>query len=317
MDQSLLLNLYKTALTIRRFEEAAIEQYRVGKIYGYLHPYLGEEAIATGVVAAIRSEDYIVSTHRGHGHAIAKGHDVSLMMAELMGKANGYCKGRGGSMHVADLKLNNLGANGIVGGGIPIATGAGLAIKQRGGDQIVISFLSDGAVNNGIFLESVNLAAIFHLPVIYIIENNGYAAATPVETMNLQNDLSKYSVGFGIPGFSMDGNNAAAIYEAMQKPVARARKKQGPTLIEFKTFRHRGHHVNDPGAYMPQDVLAAWKERDPLLVLKSQLAESGVEESKVQDAEQSVGQLIGHAVQFALESPEPDAEEFLAEIIDL
>lgn len=317
MDQSLLLNLYKTALTIRRFEEAAIEQYRVGKIYGYLHPYLGEEAIATGVVAAIRPEDYIVSTHRGHGHAIAKGHDVSLMMAELMGKANGYCKGRGGSMHVADLKLNNLGANGIVGGGIPIATGAGMAIKQKGGDQVVISFLSDGAVNNGIFLESVNLAAIFHLPVIYIIENNGYAAATPVETMNLQNDLSKYSVGFGIPGFSMDGNDAAAIYEAIQEPVARARNKQGPTLIEFKTFRHRGHHVNDPGAYMPQDVLAAWKERDPLLVLKARLAESEVEESKIQDVEQSVGQLISHAVQFALESPEPDAEAFLAEIIEL
>ena len=317
MDISLLIKLYKTALTIRRFEEAAIEQYRVGKIYGYLHPYLGEEAIATGVVAAIRLDDYIVSTHRGHGHAIAKGHDVRLMMAELMGKANGYCKGRGGSMHVADLKQNNLGANGIVSGGMGFATGAGLAIKQKGGDQVVISFLSDGAVNNGIFLESVNLAAIFHLPVIFIIENNGYAAATPVEKMNLQNDLSKYSEGFGIPGFSMDGNDAATIYDAMQEPVMRARKKQGPTLIEMKTYRHRGHHVNDPGAYMPQDVLENWKRRDPLMVLKEHLKTTGAADTEVQEIEAEVEELISEAVQFALKSPDPDPVEFLAEISNL
>lgn len=317
MEKTLLNKLFKTALTIRRFEEAAIEQYRLGKIYGYLHPYLGEEAIATGVIAAIRPDDYIVSTHRGHGHAIAKGHDVRLMMAELMGKANGYCKGRGGSMHVADLKQNNLGANGIVGGGIPFATGAGLAIKQKGGDQVVISFLSDGAVNNGIFLESVNLAAIFHLPVIFVIENNGYAAATPVEYMNLQSDLSKYSEGFGIPGFSMDGNDAVAIYDAMQEPVIRARNKQGPTLIEMKTFRHRGHHVNDPGAYMPQDVLENWKQRDPLQVLKAHMKSAEVAESEVKGIEDEIEELISEAVQFALESPEPDPEEFLAEIINL
>lgn len=314
MDISLLKKLYKTALTIRRFEEAAIKQYRAGKIYGYLHPYLGEEAIATGVVAPIRPDDYIVSTHRGHGHAIAKGHDVRLMMAELMGRANGYCKGRGGSMHVADLKQNNLGANGIVGGGIAFAAGSGLAIKQKGGDQVVISFLSDGAVNNGIFLESVNLAAIFHLPVIFIIENNGYAAATPVENMNMQDDLSKYSEGFGIPGFSMDGNDAAEIYDAIQEPVRRARSKEGPTLIEMKTYRHRGHHVNDPGAYMPQDVLETWKQRDPLLVLKRHLKTAGAADAEVKEIEIEVDELIKEAVQFALMSPEPDPKEFLAEI---
>jgi acetoin:2,6-dichlorophenolindophenol oxidoreductase subunit alpha len=314
MEKTLLEKLYRTALTIRRFEEAAIEQYRVGKIYGYLHPYLGEEAIAAGVVATIRTDDYIASTHRGHGHAIAKGHDVRLMMAELMGKATGYCKGRGGSMHVADLKQFNLGANGIVGGGIPFATGAGLAIRQRGGDQLVISFLSDGAVNNGIFLESVNLAAIFHLPVIYIIENNGYAAATPVEKMNLQGDLSKYSEGFGIPGFSMEGNDALAIYEAMREPVERARNQEGPTLIELKTYRHRGHHVNDPGAYMPQDVLAEWKQKDPLLILKTQMETEGIEGAEIQRIEEEVQDTIDEAVKFALESPEPDADTFLSEI---
>lgn len=314
MDKDILKNLYKTALTIRRFEEAAIEQYRIGNIYGYLHPYLGEEAIATGVIAAIRPDDYIVSTHRGHGHAIAKGHEVRLMMAELMGKASGYCRGRGGSMHVADLKQNNLGANGIVGGGIPFATGAGLAIKQKGSDQIVISFLSDGAVNNGIFLESVNLAAIFHLPVIYIIENNGYAAATPVETMNLQDDLSKYSVGFGIPGFSMDGNDAVSVYEAMEEPVMRARNRRGPTLIELKTYRHRGHHVNDPGAYMPQDVLEKWKQRDPLIILKEHLENGKVSGSEIDQIEGEVKALMNEAVRFALESPKPSPEEFLLEI---
>jgi pyruvate dehydrogenase E1 component alpha subunit len=197
------------------------------------------------------------------------------------------------------------------------AAGAGLAIKQKGSDQLVISFISDGAVNNGIFLESVNLAAIFYLPVIFIIENNGYAAATPVENMNLQNDLSKYSEGFGIPGFSMDGNDAAAIYDAMQKPVKRARNKQGPTLIEMKTYRHRGHHVNDPGAYMPQDVLENWKQRDPLLVLKDHLITVGAVDMEVQEIEAEVEEMINEAVQFALKSPEPDPKEFLAEISGL
>ena len=317
MNIELLKRMYRTALTIRRFEEAAIEQYRLGNIYGYLHPYLGEEAIATGAIATIGPDDYIVSTHRGHGHAIAKGHDVRLMMAELMGRATGYCKGRGGSMHVADLKQKNLGANGIVGGGIPFATGAGMAIKQKKTDQVVISFLSDGAVNNGVFLESINLAAIYHLPVIFIIENNHYAAATPVETMNLQDDLSKYSVGFGIPGFSLDGNDAVKIYEAMQGPVKRARGKKGPTLIECKTYRHRGHHVNDPGLYMPQDVLEHWKQRDPLILLKEYLNNEKAEDQEIDLIEEEVRKLIEKAVKFGLESPEPSPEEFLLEISSL
>ena len=317
MNIELLKRMYRTALTIRRFEEAAIEQYRLGNIYGYLHPYLGEEAIATGAIAAIGPDDYIVSTHRGHGHAIAKGHDVRLMMAELMGRATGYCKGRGGSMHIADLKQKNLGANGIVGGGIPFATGAGMAIKQKKTDQVVISFLSDGAVNNGVFLESINLAAIYHLPVIFIIENNHYAAATPVETMNLQDDLSKYSVGFGIPGFSLDGNDAVKIYEAMQEPVKRARVKKGPTLIECKTYRHRGHHVNDPGLYMPQDVLEHWKQRDPLILLKEYLNNEKAEDQEIDLIEEEVRKLIEKAVKFGLESPEPSPEEFLLEISSL
>ena len=225
MDSNLLKQMYETALTIRRFEEAAIEQYRQGNIYGYLHPYLGEEAIATGAIAAINPDDYIVSTHRGHGHAIAKGHDVKLMMAELLGKETGYCKGRGGSMHVANMKQFNLGANGIVGGGIPLATGAGMAIKQKKTSQVVLCFFSDGAVNNGVFHESVNLAAIYHLPVVFIIENNHYAASTPVENMNLLKDLSAHAAGYGIPGLSVDGNDAVKVYNALIEPDPKGKER--------------------------------------------------------------------------------------------
>ena len=317
MESKLLKQLYETALTIRRFEEAAIDQYRQGNIYGYLHPYLGEEAIAAGAIAAIKPDDYIVSTHRGHGHAIAKGHDVKLMMAELLGKETGYCKGRGGSMHVANMKQFNLGANGIVGGGIPLATGAGMAIKQKKTSQVVLCFFSDGAVNNGVFHESVNLAAIYHLPVVFIIENNHYAASTPVENMNLLNDLSAHAAGYGIPGSSVDGNDAVKVYNAMIEPVARARSGLGPSLIEFKTYRHKGHHVNDPGAYMPQDVLADWKTRDPLIIMREHLAVAKVDAAEVDAIGAKVDSLIANAVKFAVESPEPSAEEFLKEITAL
>ncbi len=317
MDSNLLKQMYETALTIRRFEEAAIEQYRQGNIYGYLHPYLGEEAIATGAIAAINPDDYIVSTHRGHGHAIAKGHDVKLMMAELMGKETGYCKGRGGSMHVANMKQFNLGANGIVGGGIPLATGAGMAIKQKKTSQVVLCFFSDGAVNNGVFHESVNLAAIYHLPVVFIIENNHYAASTPVENMNLLKDLSAHAAGYGIPGLSLDGNDAVKVYNAVIEPVQRARKGSGPSLIECKTYRHKGHHVNDPGAYMPQDVLADWKSRDPLIVLRQHLADARIDPAEIEAIEAKVDTLIADAVKFAVESPEPSAEDFLKEIVAL
>ena len=315
MDAKLLTCMYEKALTIRLFEKAAIGQYRIGNIYGYLHPYLGEEAIAVGAISALELDDYIVSTHRGHGHAIAKGHDVSLMMAELFGKATGYCKGRGGSMHVANLKQNNLGANGIVGGGIPIMTGAGMAIKQKGTDQVAMGFFSDGAVNNGVFHESLNLAAIYALPVIYVLENNQYAAATPYEKSNLQKDLSVYANGFGMPEITIDGNDAVGVYKVATDAVERARSKQGPTLIECKTYRHQGHHVNDPGLYMPQDVMAAWKDKDPVDILRNHLQASGaVTDDEIEAIDDRVQTLIDEAVHFADESPAPSTEQFLSEI---
>jgi len=314
MEAAILKEFYEKVLTIRRFEQSAIEQYRLGNIYGYLHPYTGEEAIAVGAISALKPNDFIVSTHRGHGHAIAKGHDLALMMAELFGKSTGYCRGRGGSMHVANLKQFNLGANGIVGGGIPIATGAGMAIKQKETDQVVLSFFSDGAVNNGVFHESLNLAAIYHLPIIFILENNQYAASTPVENVNLVEDLSIQAAGYGIPGITMNGNDAVKINAAVQEPIVRARTGEGPTLIECKTYRHSGHHVNDPGAYMPQETMAYWKAKDPVDIMRNHLVSAGVKESEIKKIDECVEEKMEAAVRFAKESPEPSAEEFLAEI---
>jgi len=303
MELDLIKGMFETALTIRRFEEAAIDQYRQGRIYGYLHPYLGEEAIATGVISALRPDDYIVSTHRGHGHAIAKGHDIKLMLAELMGKESGYCHGRGGSMHVANLAQNNLGANGIVGGGIPLATGAGLAVKYKGGDQVVVCFFGDGAINQGVFHESINLAAIYKLPVIFVVENNHYAVSTRIQDSTLIPNLSQRADGFGIPGISLDGNDAVVIHEEMIKVVARTRQVQGPTLVECKTYRHGGHHINDPGTYMPEEEMKYWKSKDPVLVLRKLLVDAGVAEPEIKEIEQRVEAKIEEAVAFAINSP--------------
>lgn len=314
IDINLLKKMYELVYTIRRFEQRAIEQYRLGNIRGYFHPYLGEEAIAVGGILALEPDDYIVSTHRGHGHAIAKGHGLKLMMAEIFGKVTGYCKGRGGSMHVSNLTQHNLGANGIVGGGIPIATGAAMGIKQKGTSQVILSFFSDGAAGNGVFHESLNMAAIFKLPVIFMLENNHYAVSTPVEYSTLVPDLSCRGACYGMPAFSIDGNDAVTIYETMKEPIERARKGEGPTLIEFKTYRHGGHHVNDPGLYIPKDTLDAWKARDPLDLLKSHLVQRGFSESKIKEINEKVDDLIEEAIRFAIGSPEPSVEEFLSEV---
>jgi TPP-dependent pyruvate/acetoin dehydrogenase alpha subunit len=314
LDTNLLKKMYELVYTIRQFELTAIEQYRLGNIRGYFHPYLGEEAIAVGTILALEADDYIVSTHRGHGHAIAKGHDVKLMMAEIFGKATGYCKGRGGSMHVANLALHNLGANGIVGGGIPLATGAAMGIKQKGASGVVLSFFSDGAANNGVFHESVNMAAIFKLPVVYVLENNHYAVSTSVEYSTLVKALSCRAVGYGIPGISEDGNDAVEVYETMKEPIERARMGEGPTLVEFKTYRHGGHHVNDPGLYMPKDKLEGWKKRDPVDILRKHLIDRGIDEADIDKVNGKVGALIEAAIRFAIESPGPSVEEFIAEI---
>jgi pyruvate dehydrogenase E1 component alpha subunit len=309
-----MLAMYETAATIRRFEQRAIEQYRLGNIRGYLHPYLGEEGIATGSIAALTPDDYIVSTHRGHGHAIAKGHEPRRMMAELFGRETGYCRGRGGSMHVASRSVRNLGANGIVAGGLGIGDGAALAIKQRGGSEVVVAFCSDGSSANGMWHESLNLAAIWDLPVIFVLENNQYAVSTPIRDSARIERLADRAAGYGMPGATVDGNDAVLVHDAMQEPLRRARAGEGPSLIECMTFRHGGHHVNDPGLYLPADELERWKTHDPLIVLRERLAAAGVDEAAITEVDERVERLMDEAVEFATESANPSVAEFMAEV---
>jgi pyruvate dehydrogenase E1 component alpha subunit len=304
--------MYRNIYATRQFELKCIELYRQGLIRGYLHPYIGQEAVAAGVCAALNPADYIVSTHRGHGHCISKGADLKLMMAEIMGRATGYCRGHGGSMHISDKRVNNLGANGIVGAGIPIATGAGMGIKVRGTDQVVVAFFSDGASNNGVFAESLNLAGIYGLPVIYLLENNHYAVSTPIECATGCCDLAGRGPAYGIPGICVDGNDALAVYREATAAAARARRGQGPTLIEAKTYRHGGHHVNDPGLYMDPAVLAEWKERDPLLLTRRAIDD----DARSAEIEAQVDADLESAIAFATNSPEPSVDAFLAGIED-
>jgi acetoin:2,6-dichlorophenolindophenol oxidoreductase subunit alpha len=310
IDQSVLIEMYQKAYKTRRFEQRCIELYREGTIRGYLHLYLGEEAIAAGACTAINRDDYIVSTHRGHGHCISKGGDLKLMMAEITGKATGYCRGRGGSMHISSKQDNNLGANGIVGAGIPIGTGAALGIKVRKSQQVVVCFFSDGATNNGVFGESLNLAAVFGLPIIYLIENNHYAVSTPIEYAAKVKDLAQRADGYEVPNTIVDGNDAVAVYTATLQAAEKARQGGGPTVIEAKTYRHKGHHVNDPGQYMDQELLAEWKAKDPTDRLRKYLGGA----SLIQELDEAIEAELDEAVEFAKNSPEPDVEEFLATI---
>ncbi len=311
-----LTQLYRTLYTIRTFENRCIQLYRQGLIVGYFHPYLGEEAIATGVCAALRGDDYIVSTHRGHGHCIARGGELKKMVAELLGKETGYCRGRGGSMHIADIDTGNLGANGIVGGGIPIGVGAGLGISIRETDQVVAIFFSDGASNNGVFAESVNLAAIWRLPVIFVLENNNYAVSTTVEECSLTSDLHRRAEGYCVKTTVVDGNDVLAVYEEAEKAVEDCRSGRGPVLIECKTYRHGGHHVNDPGTYMPQDKLEYFRsEHDPLRIGRQYLLEKGnFSDSEIADIEAEIEKKMEESIEFAKNSSEPSVDEFLEEV---
>lgn len=314
-SRSFLEQLYRTLYTIRVFETECIKLYRQGLIIGYFHPYLGEEAIATGVCAALRDDDYIVSTHRGHGHCIARGGELRAMVSELLGREDGYCHGRGGSMHIADVTKGNIGANGIVGGGIPIGVGAGLGISVRGSDQIVVVFFSDGAANNGVFPESLNLAAIWDLPVVFVLENNHYAVSSPIEEMSRVPDLYKRGEGYGVPSGAIDGNDVLAVYEKTKEAVEMCRKGKGPVLIEAKTYRQGGHHVNDPGLYMPKDRVQYYKARDPVKLGRAYLSKEGkFNEEEIQAIERHIERRMDNAIEFAKNSPPPSVEAFLEEV---
>lgn len=310
-----LERLYRTVYTIRVFETECIKLYRQGLIIGYFHPYLGEEAIATGVCAALRKNDYIVSTHRGHGHCIARDGQLKKMVAEILGRETGYCRGRGGSMHIADPETGNIGANGIVGGGIPIGVGAGLGISIRGSDQVVAIFFSDGAANNGVFAESLNLAAIWDLPVIFVLENNQYAVSSPIEEMSRIPDLYRRAEGYGVRASIIDGNDVLAVFEETQTAIKACCDGKGPVLIEAKTYRHGGHHVNDPGLYMPKDRIDYYKAHDPVKIAREYLLQqSDCSEQDITNIEEDVERQTVDAIEFAKDSPQSSVEDFLEEI---
>ena len=303
--------MLRQMLTIRRFEERASADYLAGKIYGVVHCYIGEEAVAVGVCSALERTDRIISTHRGHGHCIAKGADLNRMMAELYGRQTGYCKGKGGSMHIADFGIGMLGANGIVAGGIAIVTGAGLAAQMEGRGGVAVSFFGDGASNAGPFHECLNIAATWKLPMLYVCENNMYAAQTPAAATHALPDVAARAAGYGIPGVVVDGNDIFAVYQAANRAVDRARSGGGPSLIECKTYRWRSHteRRGQPDARVPAEI-EAWKARDPIAQLERQLREQDyLDDAELEAMERGVINAIEAAVAFAEASPFPTPEQ--------
>lgn len=305
-QKELAKQFYTVMYRTRRFEQEVFEFYKRGLMPGLAHLYLGEEAVAAGACAALREDDYIGSTHRGHGHLVARGADLNRMMAEILGKKTGYSKGKGGSMHIMAMDKGILGANGIVGGEIPIATGAAYSAKYRGTDQVTLAFFGDSASNEGTFHESLNMAAAWNLPIVYIIENNLYGISVDIRRVTREHQLSKRAVGYGMPGVTVDGNDVFTVYEAVQEAVERARKGEGPTLIECKTYRWQGHHVGDPATYRPDEEKAEWMEREPI----GQLEKLGLlTDAEIQEIKDGVEQEIAAACKFAEESEYPDVSE--------
>jgi pyruvate dehydrogenase E1 component alpha subunit len=292
---------------IRCFEEKAEQLYALGKVHGTMHLSIGQEASAVGACLALRRDDYILSTHRGHGHCLAKGADVNLMMAEFMGKAVGYCRGRGGSMHIADVDSGNLGANGVVGGGIPVSVGVGLGLKMQKTDKALICFFGDGAANGGGFHEALNMAAIWQLPVVYVCENNQYAMSMSVKRSFAVERISLRAAGYGIPGVTVDGNHLIAVYSAVRAAVERARRGEGPTLVENLTYRWRGHSKSDRQRYRTRDEVKEWQDKDPITRLRARLIEAGLFDAAVLDqVAADACKAIEQATIFADAAAEPD-----------
>jgi pyruvate dehydrogenase E1 component alpha subunit len=304
-----LVEMYYRMWLIRHFDECAMEQYRQGRMRGTTHAYIGEEAVAVGACSALQPDDYITSTHRGHGHCLAKGGDPKRMMAELLGKATGYCRGKGGSMHIADLDLGILGANGIVGGGIAIATGAAYSADLRGTGQVAICFFGDGASNQGILMEAANMAALWKLPVIYLCEENKYAEFSPSLPFIAVQRIELKAQGFGLPGATVDGNDVLAVYNAVCEATERARRGNGPTLVVAQTYRIEGHTVGDPLSYRPKGEAEAWMspQRDPIHRFGCHLTEQGgFAEEELELLQQKAAEEIEAAVEFAIRSPDPE-----------
>lgn len=310
------LEIFKKMLTVRAFEEKAGELFQQNLIPGFIHLSIGEEASSVGTCSVLRPDDYVVSTHRGHGHMIAKGADPRFMFAELFGKASGYCRGKGGSMHIADFSLGILGANGVVGGGFPIAVGAGLSIQLRKTDQVVAVFFGDGAANRGTFHEAANMAAIWKLPVIFVCENNLYASTTPATYSLAGGSVAGRAAAYGIPGREVNGNDVLEVRKVVDEAVRRARAGKGPSIVENRTYRYRGHFEGDPQRYRsPEEVESVRKKDDPLRLFGARLKKEGLlTDKREKDLRAGVSRLMDEAVKYALEAPLPHPEEALEDL---
>jgi pyruvate dehydrogenase E1 component alpha subunit len=292
---------------IRYFEETALRFFEENKLRGSVHLCIGQEAISASVIALLTDGDYITSTHRGHGHGIAKSRDLKSAFAELMGKETGFCHGRGGSMHICDLAKGNLGANALVGGGLPIATGGALAQKMQGTDNITVSFFGDGASNQGTFHESLNLASVWKLPIVFVCENNGFGISVPVRQSTAVKDIASRAVGYDMPGYVVDGNDVLAVLDAFSECEKRARAGEGPSLIECKTYRWKGHWTGDPEVYRTREEVAAWMAKDPIKRLEEYLVAKGIaSEDDLKRIDERAAADVADAAEFALNSPEPD-----------
>jgi pyruvate dehydrogenase E1 component alpha subunit len=317
LEPQQFIEMYRRMLMIRHFDQRAVEEFHAGNIPGVVHAYIGQEAVAVGVCTALRRDDRIVSTHRGHGHTIAKGADIKLMMAELFGRSNGYCHGKGGSMHIADFGIGMLGANGIVGAGLPIATGAALAAQLEGSDRVAVAFFGDGASNEGAFHGSLNLAAIWKLPVIFVCENNHWAVSVPASYALSVEDVATRAAAYNMPGVVVDGTDVLAVYEAMTEAVRRARSGAGPTLLECKTYRWRIHaeQRGNPADPRPQMEIDRGRQHDPIAAFAALLHDRGMATAaRLEQIDRQVQEAVAEAVAFAKSSPLPRPEEALLDV---
>jgi len=310
VDAEKLVEIYRQCWLIRNFEEKVEELFQKGKVYGTMHLCVGQELTAAGACSLLRPEDKIISTHRGHGHCIAKGGDINLMMAELLARATGYCKGKGGSMHIADLDKGNLGANGIVAAGIPLAVGAALTSKMKNLGYVVLCFFGDGASNEGAFHEGLNLASIWKLPVVFFCENNLYAMSGSIKEMINIDRISKRAAAYGIPGVTIDGNDVYQVISETAEAIERARKGEGPTLIEALTYRWKGHSRSDARKYRTREEEAEWKtNNDPIARLKGELLKHGIlTEARADEIQAETKRAVEEAVAFAENSPFPSPD---------
>ncbi|HHV17648.1 MAG TPA: thiamine pyrophosphate-dependent dehydrogenase E1 component subunit alpha [Thermoanaerobacterales bacterium] len=307
--------MYQKMCEIRDFELEVDRLFKADLIWGTCHLSVGQEASAVGAIAALDEKDMITSTHRGHGHCIAKGGKLPQMFAELLGKETGYCRGRGGSMHIADLEMGNLGANGIVGGGIPIATGAALASKLKKDGKVTLCFFGDGATNQGVFHEALNLAAVKKLPVVYVCENNQYGMSVPFKKASAVKNAADRAAAYDIPGIIVDGNDIEAVYQVVQEAVERVRQGEGPSLIEAKTYRWLGHSKSDPRVYRTRQEEEEWKQKCPIKRYRQKLINEGTAtEEELAKVQEAVEKAIQEALEYALNSPEPKIEEIMDDV---